>query len=332
MLPDVDAVSVVLVMSVTLLPQGVTGIEIMELPAREFVAEESALGTGSVTSGLVTGSNVVAVGRPSIGLTPKLLISADPSGIPTRVGDDAAAVDGVAGALEDDVLEIDKSQLPNTGESVGSAAEGPLIDVVPFTPPPSKLEKVDVNPAAPEAAVGTSEQPAPPVELNVVGELDVGELKPPGLSSTAPRGIPVGAVAVRGDVVPIAGGVTVLTCATLGRLANSADIVATTNKLAIASVCLSRIGSHRRFRSVAVELDEVPRGVETGISPCGRKVTMPAVWTTLFRKRFRICLFARCREGRCGRRSRFQALQRSNPATTRAAAAGFEDPAVDHWQ
>jgi hypothetical protein len=263
--PDVDGVPpnagdvpVAPVTSV-MLPQGVPGIEIVELPAREFVAEESALGAGSATMGLVTASNVVVVGSPIIGLTPKLLISAEPSGIPTRVDDDPVAVDGIAGAPEDDMLEVVESQLPNTAESVGSAGEIPFVDVVPFTPPPSKLEKVDVSPAAADADVGTSEQPAPPVELNVVGELDIGELKPPGLSSTEPKGIPVGAVAVRGDVVPIAGGVTVLTCARLGPLGNSADTVAAINKPATLSLRSFRIGFHRRFWSLAMAPEELER-------------------------------------------------------------------------
>lgn len=255
--------SVVLVASVP--THGVTGIEVMELPAKEFVTDGSALGAGMATNGLVTGSSVVLVGRPIIWLTPRLLSSSDPSGIPTRIDDDPVAVEGITG-VDDDMPE-DESQVPNTVASAGFAAEVPLIDVVPLTPPPSKLEKVDVNPAAAEPDVGTSEQPAPLVELNVVGELDVGELKPPGLSSTAPSGMPVGAVAVRGDVVPA--GVTVLTCARPGRLANSVDIVATTKRLAIASVCLFRIGSHRRFRSVTVEPDKIPRGVETGLRPVG---------------------------------------------------------------
>jgi hypothetical protein len=175
------------------------------------------------------------------------------------------AVDGIAGAPEDDTLEVVESQLPNTVESVGSADETPLVDVVPFTPPPSKLENVDVNAAIAEADVGVSEQPAPPVELNVVGELDVvGELgvaalKPPGSSSTAPKGIPVGAVAVRGDVVPIAGGVAVLTCARLGPLGNSADTVAAINKPAILSLRSFRIGFHPRFWSLGMAPEEPER-------------------------------------------------------------------------
>ena len=83
-LPDVDDVLLVPVTSV-LLPQGVPRVEVVSGLVTDVVTDVSGLGVGSATSGLVTGSNVLVVGRPSIGLTPKLPISADPSGIPTRV-------------------------------------------------------------------------------------------------------------------------------------------------------------------------------------------------------------------------------------------------------
>jgi hypothetical protein len=72
--PDVDDTPVVPVTSV-LLSQNVPRVELVELPASEFVAEESALGAGMATNGLVTGSSVVVVGRPIIWLTPRLLSS-----------------------------------------------------------------------------------------------------------------------------------------------------------------------------------------------------------------------------------------------------------------
>jgi hypothetical protein len=136
------------------------------------------------------------------------------------VADELVTVGDVIAAPDDEVVEV---QLPNTVESVEPVAEVPVadtvpfMDVVPFTPPPSKLEKVEVNAAIPEADDVALGQPTPPPELNdgsepgVVGEIDIVVLKPPGLSSTEPKGIPVGATVVRGDVVPIADGVAVLT-------------------------------------------------------------------------------------------------------------------------
>ncbi|WP_254016568.1 hypothetical protein [Mesorhizobium escarrei] len=86
------------------------------------------------------------------------------------------------------------------------------------------------------------------MEPDVVAELDV--VKPPGSSSTAPRGIPTGLVptglrgeptAERGEVIPIAG-VVVLTCAKPGPLKNSAIAMAI-SKIGIAISCSFRIGT-----------------------------------------------------------------------------------------
>lgn len=304
---DVDDVLLALVISV-LLPQGVPRVELVSGLVTDVVTDVSGLGVGSATSGLVTGSNVLVAGRPIIGLTPKLVISADPSGIPTRVADDPVAVSGIAGAPEDE------AQLPNTGESVEPAAEVPVgvdmvpfMDVVPLTPPPSKSDKVESNAVIADADVGAVEQPVPLVELSadsepdvdnppvVVGEIEIVVLKPPGLSSTEPRGMPVGPTVVRGDVVPIAGGVPVVTCARLGPLGNNADTAMAINRAVILSLWSFRIGFHRAFTSLGVVSEESRRrGVQTGVSPGRRQGMMAEPWNALFRKRARICVFARC--------------------------------------
>ncbi|MER9595680.1 hypothetical protein [Mesorhizobium sp. M0244] len=230
---------------------------------------------GTVTLGLVTGSDILGVGMPVIELTPKLPSSEDPSGIPTGVptlvddvpDDVPVVVDSVAVVLEADVLELVELQVPDAVEPVKLADDIPLVDVVPLMPPPSKVEGVEVLPATPELDARTPgattlvhpeslmelfaipmELPALPMEPDVVAELNV--VKPPGSSSTAPKGIPTGLVptglrgeptAERGEVIPIAG-VVVLTCAKLGPLDNSA-IATVISKLGIATLCSFRIGT-----------------------------------------------------------------------------------------
>jgi hypothetical protein len=226
--PGVDDELLVLVVLVL---QGVPMVKAVSGLVTDVVTDVRGLGAGSATSGLVTGSKLVVVGRPIIGLTPRLPISSDPSGMPTRVA--VVAVGDVA-VMPEDVLDV-VGQLPNTVDSVDVATELPVVDVVPLTPPPSKPDKVEVNAVIADVDVGAVEQPAPPVGLNadsapdIVGEVEIVVLKPPGLSSTEPRGMPVGpsvgATVVRGDVAPIAGDVAVLTCAKLGPLGNSADII-----------------------------------------------------------------------------------------------------------
>jgi hypothetical protein len=94
-----------------------------------------------------------------------------------------------------------------------------------------------------DSDVGAVEQPAPLMELSgdtepavVVGEIEIVVLKPPGLSSTEPSGIPVGPTVVRGDVAPMAGGVAVVTCAKPGPLGNSVETVMAISKPAILSL------------------------------------------------------------------------------------------------
>jgi hypothetical protein len=218
-----------------------------------------ASSVGMDTSGLVTGSDISGVGMLKIGLTPRLLSSEDPSGIPTGVPrlvdvvPDAVpvVVDNVAVVLEADVLDVGESQVPNAVEAAVFVDDVPLLDVVPFMPPPSK-----VLPATAELdamVLGTTTLVHPelmvlPMELDVVGEMDV--VRPPGSSSTAPSGIPTGLAPSglrgeptpeRGEVIPIAGGV-VLTCAKLGPPDKSVIAMAS-SKLDAAKLCSFCIGT-----------------------------------------------------------------------------------------
>jgi hypothetical protein len=222
--------------------QGVPMVKPVSALVADAVEEASGLDVGSATSGLVTGSRLVVVGRPSSGLTPRLPISCEPSGMPT--GLDVAAV-GDVGAIPEDALDV-VEQLLNTVESVGFADEIPLTDddvppgtalVVPLTPPPSKLDKVESSAVMADSAVGAVEQPTPLMELSgdvepgvVAGAIEIVVLKPPGLSSTEPRGMPVGPTVVRGDVAPMAGGAAVVTCAKPGPLGNSVETVMAISK------------------------------------------------------------------------------------------------------
>jgi hypothetical protein len=230
----------------------------------------NAPSVGMDTSGLVIGSDILGVGVLNIGLTPKLLSSEDPSGIPTgvpRLVDVVpdvvpVVVDSVVVVPEADVLDVSELQVPNAVEAVRLVDDIPLVDVVPFMPPPSKvlpataeLDAVVLGAVVlgattlghPEPLVPPMEIPMLPMELDVVGELDV--VKPPGSSSTAPRGMPAGLsgepTAERGEVIPIAG-VVVLTCARLGPQNNRAvakAIAVAISKTGIATSFSFRIGT-----------------------------------------------------------------------------------------
>lgn len=204
---------------------------------------------GIVTSGLVTGSASSGVGMPIIGLTPKLLSSEDPSGIPTEVPRPVDDVpDGVPVVVDsiDVVPEGDAvvPQVPNAVVGIGSTDDVPFMAVVPPTPPPSKVERAKVVPANSEGDART-----PGARALVHPELDVitepGVVRPPGLSSTAPRGMPPGLrgepTPERGEVIPI-GGVIVLTCARHGP-PNKRAIAMAIGKFGIATSLLFRIGA-----------------------------------------------------------------------------------------
>lgn len=225
----------------------------------------NASSVGMDTSGLVTESDILGVGMLNIGLTPKLLSSEDPSGIPTGVPSPVdvvpdvvpVVVDSIPAVLEADVLDVRALQVPNAVEAVEIVDDVPLVDVVPFMPPPSKvfpataeLDTVVLGATTlvhPEPLVPPMELPMLLCELDVVGEMVV---KPPGSSSMAPRGIPTGLaptglrgepVAERGEVIPITG-MVVLTCAKLGPLDNSviAMAISNLNDAILCSLCMGQ--------------------------------------------------------------------------------------------
>ena len=142
-------------------------------------------------------STPVGTGTGIIGLVPGPLSSVAPSGIPTWLVDDPAALDGIAEVPKDEALEPVEPQVPDIDAADG---EVPGLEV-PIVPPPSY---VDIDPGGPELNVSVLEHAALPVEPSGIG------LVPPGLSSTAPIGIPDGPTRVRGDVT-ILGDVAVLT-------------------------------------------------------------------------------------------------------------------------
>jgi hypothetical protein len=230
----------------------------------------NASNVGMDTSGLVTESDILGVGMLNIGLTPKLLSSEDPSGIPTGVPRPVdvvpdvvpVVVDSIPAVLEADVLDVSALQVPSAVEAVEIVDDVPLVDIplvdtVPFMPPPSKVlpatAELDVVALGattlvhPEPLVPPNVLPMLPMEMDVVGEMVV---KPPGSSSMAPRGIPTGLaptglrgepVAERGEVIPITG-MVVLTCAKLGPLDNSVIAIAISNlnDAILCSLCMGQ--------------------------------------------------------------------------------------------
>ncbi|MFD2055466.1 hypothetical protein ACFSQT_21100 [Mesorhizobium calcicola] len=212
-----------------------------------------ASSAGIATCGFVTGSTNSGVGMLIIGLTPKLLSSEDPNGIPTaapRLADDVpVVVDGMAVVPKDDVLDAVELQVPNAVEPVGFTNDVPLVDVVAFMPPPSKVERAEVVPATSELDVKTLVHPELLMEL--FPRPTVLPVKPPGSSSTAPRGIAAGLrgepIAERGDVIPVAGAV-VLTCAKAGPPIKRATarvigkiVIATSFSFRIGTTVVSRV-------------------------------------------------------------------------------------------
>ncbi|MER9299278.1 hypothetical protein [Mesorhizobium sp. M0621] len=158
-------------------------------------------------------------------------------------------VDSIDVVPDDDALDAVVLQVPNTVESIG-LTDVPLMVVVPSTPPPSKVERAEGVPATSEGDARTPgartlvhPELLVPMEPDVVGEPAV--VKPPGSSSTAPRGIPTGLRGEpspeRGEVIPV-GGVIVLTCARLGPLSKRAIAMAI-GKIGMATSLSFRIGT-----------------------------------------------------------------------------------------
>ena len=133
-------------------------------------------------------------GEVSIGLTPALLSSVEPSGIaPTE------ATPGAAPAV--DPLRVDGAAVVPPAPQDPIDIPEPIVFV--FMPAPSNVE--------PDPLVAVPEMPVPAHgSVLAVGSSGVG-LSPPGESSLEPSGIPTGPAAdvvpgtPKGDVVPIAG-------------------------------------------------------------------------------------------------------------------------------
>jgi hypothetical protein len=196
-------------------------------------------------------------GTTTIGLIPKLLTSVEPSGIPALLDDGPAATDGIADVPEDEPPEAIEPQAPDIVEGVVIGAP----DMAPLMPPPSNEEYdpelpepyVPADPAIPELAIPTPEHAPLPMEASGMG------LRPAGLSSTAPNGIPAGPAgaepkAPRGEVVPIVGRAVVSTCARAGPPCRSTAIaMAITKRVAVGLYCF-RIGAHRSLACLEASL------------------------------------------------------------------------------
>jgi hypothetical protein len=172
---------------------------------------------GDVTVGIVgnngavpTVGNTLIVGTAAAELTPRLLISIEPNGIPVRalppdvVGDVDVGVDDEAILLEPAPHIPDDPDVCSAPEDVDipDDVDVPDIAVVPdvaavagaadpaATPPPSKLA---VDPNIPDGEVPVVEHvvPLPGIEIVPVTPLVGPGLIPGDASSVAPIGIPV---------------------------------------------------------------------------------------------------------------------------------------------
>lgn len=114
---------------------------------------------------------VLGVGRVSIGLTPALSSSVAPNGMDVPESDDPVVVPAA-----DEVLPL--AEVP---DAVVQALVLPLAEPKPLMPPPSNVELADV----PLDALVMPEGDEPELQ-----EGETAGLRPPGLSSVAPRPMP----------------------------------------------------------------------------------------------------------------------------------------------
>jgi hypothetical protein len=131
-------------------PPGVIDVQLIHGTVDEVDGEETTAGIAEVPTELVVG-NTLIVGTATAGLTPRLPISVDPSGIPARaappgaVGEVDVGVDEEARLLEPEPHipdNPDVSSIPDVDEVPDIAIESdmaPVADVVLPTaiPPPS---------------------------------------------------------------------------------------------------------------------------------------------------------------------------------------------------
>jgi hypothetical protein len=200
-----------------------------------LVVEDETAGAGDVTVGMVgigetvpTVRGAVIVGTAAAELTPRLLISVDPSGMPVRatppgvVGDVDVGVDDEVMLLDPEPHIPDNPDVSNIPEAVdipdvadvpgelGIAEVAVVAGVAVPTaiPPPSKLV---VDPNIDDGGVPTVEHVVPLVGIEIVPVTPVGAgLRPGEVISVEPRGMPVGEtvepVAMpSGEVAPMVG-------------------------------------------------------------------------------------------------------------------------------
>jgi len=200
-------------------------------------------------AGVSTGA---APGDGSIGLMPALPSSVEPSGmLPMPSAEPPVA--------EPPVVPLTKGFcVPDTVLPDGVELQGPDM---PTFPPPSKVELVPVipEPLTPGVTPPVTDVPfVPQVEMPAVAPRDPG-LRPPGLSSVEPKGIPTGPtgpVLPSGEVRPIPGaglvpipgaGIVEETCDTAGAATRSSVAVTIGSRHLIQVSILCSVGSLRVF-------------------------------------------------------------------------------------
>jgi hypothetical protein len=192
-------------------------------------------------AGVSTGA---APGDGSIGLIPALPSSVEPSGmLPMPSAEPPVA--------EPPVVPLTKGFcVPDAVLPDGVELHGPDM---PAFPPPSKVELVPVvaEPLIPGVTPPVIDVPfVPQVEMPAVAPRDPG-LRPPGVSSVEPRGIPTGPTGLglpSGDVMPIPGaGLVEETCEKAGAATKSSVAVTIGNRHLIQVSILCSVGSLRVF-------------------------------------------------------------------------------------
>jgi hypothetical protein len=167
-------------------------------------------------------------GTVTIGLMPALPISVEPSGMVPLPVADPATVPGVVGTVP--------AAVPPAGDVPPQApdvADVPLLVVdelpcMPLTPPPSKVDG-GLDPETPVPVMVWVDEPTPRQAVVLVMRPSGPGLRPPGMSSVEPNGIPTGPAGLlvpgtpNGDVVPMPG---TTVCAKLAPQPNQAVAIA----------------------------------------------------------------------------------------------------------
>jgi hypothetical protein len=187
-------------------------------------------------------TEMVGPGTVTIGLMPAFPISVEPSGIVPLPVADPVTVPVVAGVVPDAVPPI--GDVPPQAPDV---ADVPPLDVAEvacmlLTPPPSKVD-VELDPETPGLVMVCVDEPTPRHAVVLVLRPSGPGLRPPGMSSVEPNGIPTGPAALfvpgtpNGDVVPIPG---TAVCAKLGPQPSQAVATAITKRRFIKNLHLAR--------------------------------------------------------------------------------------------